>query len=54
MTGEFKSLDRESLSQDDLDLIYHVQKRNTVLIGAGMKYADRKESLKIFVELNRS
>jgi len=52
ITGEFKPLDREGLNQDELDLLYNLQKRNTVLIGAGMSYQDRKESLKIFAELN--
>ncbi len=53
LTGEFKPLDRESLLQHELDLLYNLQKRNTVLIGAGMTYADRKESLKLFAELQR-
>ncbi len=54
ISGEFKPLDREGLSQDELDLLYNLQKRNTVLMGAGMTYADRKESLKLFAELARS
>ncbi len=53
MTGDFKPLDRESLSQLELDLLFDLQKRNTVLIGAGMSYADRKESLKIYVGLKQ-
>ena len=53
MTGKFGKLDREELSQAELDLLYDLQKRNAVLIGAGMEYADRKESLKLYVELNR-
>jgi len=54
MTGEFKPLDREALSQDELDLLYALQKRNTVLMGAGMIYQDRKEALKIFTELRHT
>jgi len=54
MTGEFKPLDREALSQGELDLLYALQKRNTVLMGAGMNYQDRKEALKIFTELRHT
>ncbi len=54
LTGEFKKLDREKLSQTELDLLYNLQKRNTVLIGAGMDYKDRKESLKLSIEVMKS
>ena len=53
LTGKFTSLDRASLPADDLDLLLDLQKRNSVLIGAGMPYQDRKESLRIFCELRK-
>ncbi len=54
LTGKFTSLDRASLSADELDLLLDLQKRNSVLIGAGMPYQDRKESLRIFCDLRKS
>ena len=53
LTDKFNSLDREALTERELDLLFEIQKRNTVLIGAGMTYADRKESLKVFAELRK-
>ena len=53
MTGNFSRLDRENLSAEDLDLLRDLQKRNAVLIGAGMAYSDRKEALRIFCELRK-
>jgi len=54
MTGKFRPVDRELLSDSDLDLLFALQKRNTVLIGCGMAYADRKESLGLFTEIYKS
>jgi len=53
MTGRFSAIDRTNLSADDLDLLLALQQRNSVLIGAGMSYRDRKESLRIFCELRK-
>jgi len=53
LTGKFSKLDRESLAAEELDLLLELQKRNAVLLGAGMDYGSRKESLSLFVELNR-
>lgn len=52
--GKFKPLDRENLSQPELDLLYNLQKRNTVLIGAGMARPERKESLRVFAALQKA
>jgi len=54
ITGEFKSLDRDSLSRDDIELLNDLQARNAVLIGAGMSRDNRKESLRVMVELKRN
>ena len=53
LTGKYTSLDRTSLLADDLDLLLALQQRNSVLIGAGMPYQDRKEALRIFCELQK-
>lgn len=53
MTGRFSAIDRTNLSAADLDLLLALQQRNSVLIGAGMAYRDRKESLRIFCELRK-
>jgi len=53
-TGEFKSLDRECLSIDEIELLNELLAKNAVLIGAGMTRDNRKESLRIMVEISRS
>lgn len=42
LKGEFKSIDRAELSITDLDLLAKLEVHNTVLIGSGMSYIDRK------------
>jgi len=54
MSGEFKSIDRDSLSISDINLLNELQARNAVLIGAGMARDSRKESLKLMVELKHN
>jgi Rha family phage regulatory protein len=54
ITGKFSTLDREALPSEELDLLFVLQKRNSVLLGAGMPYSDRKESLKLFSELRKN
>lgn len=44
-SGEFKSLDRESLSVGELALLANLEERNAVLLGRGVAYADRKKML---------
>ena len=54
ITGKYKGIDRDNLSLGDLELLNELQARNEVLIGAGMTRDNRKESLRVMVELNRS
>ena len=54
MSGEFKSIDRDSLSISDINLLNELQARNAVLIGAGMARDNRKQSLKLMVELKHN
>ncbi len=46
LTGEYRGLDRESLSTYQLDLLAYLELRNAVLIGTGMPYEQRKGALK--------
>jgi len=48
LTGEFKGIDRESLEAGDLDMLAKLEERNTVLIGCGLEYPDRKKALEQF------
>lgn len=48
ITGEFKGIDRETLSSGQLDLLAHLQERNAVLIGRGLEYQLRKNMLKSY------
>lgn len=52
LTGEFKSVDRALLTAEQIQLLNDLQTRNAVLIGAGMTRDNRKESLKVMVELS--
>jgi prophage antirepressor-like protein len=42
LAGEFKGLDRDSMSAADLALLCHLEERNAVLIGKGLTYDQRK------------
>ena len=44
--GEFKKLERDSLSPQELDLLAHLEERNAVLLGRGLPYEQRKPMLK--------
>lgn len=46
LAGEFKGLDRDGLSNAELALLTFLGKRNTVLIGRGLSYDQRKPALK--------
>lgn len=46
LAGEFKGLDRDAMSADDLALLAHLEERNAVLIGRGIAYDQRKPMLK--------
>jgi hypothetical protein len=45
LSGEFKSLDREKLTDTELDLLAKLEVRNSVLLGRNIPYADRKKLL---------
>ena len=49
ISGEFKSIDREKLSDGELDLLAKLEVRNSVLLGRNISYADRKKLLKQYV-----
>ena len=46
LTGEYKGLHRDSLSQYELDFLAHFELRNAVLLGIGLSYEQRKGALK--------
>lgn len=46
LTGEYKGLARESLTQYQLDFLAHFEVRNAILIGRGLPYEQRKGALK--------
>ena len=54
LRGEFKGVDRETLTLDEINLLNELQTRNAVLIGVGMTREQRKESLHLMVELGCS
>lgn len=45
LTGEYKGLDREALTLQQLDFLAHFEVRNAILIGLNQSYDDRKETL---------
>lgn len=46
LTGEYKGLDRDSLTAYQLDFLAHFEVRNAILIGMGLTYEQRKGALK--------
>lgn len=49
LTGEWKKLDRDSLSTGELDLLAKLEERNSVLIGCGLDKVAKKKALEQFV-----
>src|SRR5699024_726548 len=45
ITGAYTALDRDSLSNDELDLLARLEERNACLIAMGMSYPLRKQAL---------
>lgn len=45
LSGEFKGLDRDALTKEQLDLLAKLEVRNTVLIAQGLNYEGRKQKL---------
>ncbi|RFC36931.1 MAG: KilA-N domain-containing protein [Candidatus Nitrotoga sp. LAW] len=54
LTGKFVKIDRNGLSADDLDLLAKLENMDTVLIGCGTSYEDRKEKLEQFANEHRN
>lgn len=50
LSGEFKSLDRDALTTEVLDLLARLEVRAAALLGRGMSYQERKAALKLFVD----
>lgn len=50
LAGEFKGIDRDALSSEQLDLLAKLEEHNTVLIGCGISYEQRKVRLPAFAE----
>ena len=48
LTGAFRGIDREALSTVELDMLAKLEERNTVLIGCGLSYEERKKALERF------
>ena len=48
LTGEFGKVDRDALSPGDLDLLAKLENLDTVLLGCGRDYAQRKQELEHF------
>lgn len=46
LAGQFSALERDRLSESDLSLLAHLEVRNSVLIGRGVPYQERKLILK--------
>ena len=47
LSGEYKGLDRETLTSYQLDFLAHFELRNAVLIGMGLTYEQRKGALQV-------
>jgi hypothetical protein len=45
LAGKFEGLDRDQMAADQLDLLAHLEIRNTVLIAQGVEYEKRKADL---------
>lgn len=50
ITGDFTGLDRDSLSDDDLDLLAELEIQDLVLIGVGFTYKQRKTALGVIAD----
>lgn len=47
LSGEYRGLDRETMSAYQLDFLAHFELRNSVLIGMGLTYEQRKGALQV-------
>lgn len=48
LTGEFNALERESLSESDLSVLAKLEIKNSVMLGHGFPYQDRKTALQVY------
>lgn len=48
LSGEYKGMDRDSMSAGDLALLAHLEERNAILIARDFTYEDRKTALKSY------
>lgn len=53
MTGGFAKMDQERLDAGDLDLLVKLEGLDTVMLGCGMSYADRKAELERYASEQR-
>lgn len=53
-SGEFGSLNRESMTADELKLLAKLEEQNTIFIGLGMDYETRKLALYGFAQMYRN
>ena len=54
LMGKFGKIDRDGLSSGDLDLLAKLENMDTVLIGCGASYDDRKQELEHFASEQRN
>jgi len=54
LTGVFGAVDRDGLCSEDLDLLAKLENMDTVLIGCGAEYGDRKKELEQFASEQRA
>jgi hypothetical protein len=54
LMGKFGKIDRDGLSSGDLDLLAKLENMDTVLIGCGAIYGDRKKELEQFASEQRN
>ena len=54
LMGKFGKIDRDGLSAGDLDLLAKLENMDTVLIGCGASYDDRKKELEQFASEQRN
>jgi Rha family phage regulatory protein len=54
LTGEFRSIDRDSLSASDLRILNRLEVRDSALIGMGKSYDERKAMLPVYASQLRA
>lgn len=54
LTGQFGKVERDGLGKGDLDLLAKLENLNTVLIGCGASYQERKAELERYAEEQRA